>query len=139
MMMMMFTFLPMEANLKTISQTYLCSICNLSLSIENGLAWCNNCNNVSTQGEYKLKAYLRSSILKDNDHLKLHISVFNSILEGKFDRPLSNTAQNVIVCKFINKTFYFQLIDLTSVWNSLTIDNFILLLHDNLNNWLQHS
>ena len=139
MMMMMFTFLPMEANLKTISQTYLCSICNLSFSIENGLAWSNNFNNFSAQDEGNSKAYLRSSILKDNDHLKLHISVFNSILEGKFDRPLLNTAQNVIVCKFINKTFYFQLIDLTSVWNSLTIDNFILLLHDNLNNWLQHS
>ena len=108
-MMIMFKFLPMEANLKTLSQNYLCSICNLSFSIENGLAWCNNFNNVSAQDECKSKAYLRSSIRKDNDHLKLRISVFHSILEGKFDLPLSNTAQNVIVCKLINKIVLFPI------------------------------
>ena len=31
-------------DLKTLVQTYLCSNCNVSVSIENGLAWCNNCN-----------------------------------------------------------------------------------------------
>ena len=108
-MMIMFKFLPMEANLKTLSQNYLCSICNLSFSIENGLAWSNNFNNFSAQDEGNSKAYLRSSILKDNDHLKLQISVFHSILEGKFDLPLSNTAQNVIVCKLINKIVLFPI------------------------------
>ena len=33
------------ADLKTLVQTNLCSIFNVSFSIENGLAWCNNCNN----------------------------------------------------------------------------------------------
>ena len=28
-------------DLKTLVQTYLCSNCNVSVSIENGLAWCN--------------------------------------------------------------------------------------------------
>ena len=47
-------------DLKTLAQTYLCSICNVSFSIESGLAWCNNCNNVSAQSACKSKAYLRS-------------------------------------------------------------------------------
>ena len=33
------------ADLKTLVQTNLCSIFNVSFSIENGLPWCNNCNN----------------------------------------------------------------------------------------------
>ena len=99
----------MAADLKTLAQTYLCSICNVSFSIENGLAWCNNCNNVSAQNACKSKAYLGSSILKDDDQSKLHIIVFHSITERKFDIPLSNTTQNVIVCKIINKTFLFTI------------------------------
>ena len=95
------------ADLKTLAQTYLCSICNVSFSIENGLAWCNNCNNVSAQNACKSKAYLGSSILKDDDQSKLHI-FFHSIIERKFDLPLSNTAQKVIVCKLI-KTFLFTI------------------------------
>ena len=55
------------ADLKTLVQTYLGSICNVSFSIENGLAWCNNCNNVSAQSACKAKTYLGSSILKDDD------------------------------------------------------------------------
>ena len=55
------------ADLKTLAQTYLCSICNVSFSIENGLAWCNNCNNASAQSACKAKTYLGSSILKDDD------------------------------------------------------------------------
>ena len=96
------------ADLKTLAQTYLCSICNVSFSIENGLAWCNNCNNVSAQNACKSKAYLGSSILKDDDQSKLHIIFFHSIIERKFDLPLSNTAQKVIVCKLI-KTFLFTI------------------------------
>ena len=34
-------------DLKSLVQIYLCSNCNVSVSIKNGLAWCNNCNNVS--------------------------------------------------------------------------------------------
>ena len=45
-------------DLKTLAQTYLYSICNVSVSIENGLTWCNNCNNVSAQSTCKSKAYL---------------------------------------------------------------------------------
>ena len=55
------------ADLKARAQTYLCLMCNVSFSIENGLAWCNNCNNVSAQSACKSKAYLGSSKLKDDD------------------------------------------------------------------------
>ena len=97
------------ADLKTLTQTYLCSICNVSFSIESGLAWCNNYDNVSAQSACKSKAYLGLSMLKDNDQWKLHISVFHSIIERKFDLPRSNTVQNVIVFKLINKTFLFTI------------------------------
>ena len=96
-------------DLKTLAQTYLCSICNVSFSIESGLAWCNNCNNVSAQSACKSKAYLRSWILKDDDQSKLHISVFHSVIVWKFDLPLSNTAQNVIVYQLINKAFLVKI------------------------------
>ena len=96
-------------DLKTLAQTYLCSICNVSFSIESGLAWCNNCNNVSAQSACKSKAYLRSWILKDDDQSKLHISVFHSVIVWKFDLPLSNTAQNVIVYQLINKAFLLKI------------------------------
>ena len=99
----------MAADLKTLAQTCLCSINNVSFSIENGLAWCNKCNNFSAQSTCKSKAHLGSSILKDDDQSKLHIIVFHSITERKFDLPFSNTAQNVIVCKIINKTFSFTI------------------------------
>ena len=52
-------------DLKIIAETYLCSNCNVSVSIENGLAWCNNCNNVSAQSACKSKAYLGLAVLKD--------------------------------------------------------------------------
>ena len=97
------------ADLKTLAQTYLCSICSMSFSIENGLAWCNNYNNVSAQSACKSKAYLGSSILIDSDQWKLHISVFHSVIERKFDFPRSITVQNVIVFKLINKTFLFTI------------------------------
>ena len=45
------------------------------------------------------------------------------------------------LCSICNVSFSIeidQLIDSTIVWNLLIIDNFILLLHDNLNIWLQH-
>ena len=32
----------MAVDLKTLAHTYSCSNCNVSVSIENGLAWCNN-------------------------------------------------------------------------------------------------
>ena len=80
----------------------------MSFSIENGLAWCNNCN-VSAQRTCKSKAYLGSSILKDDAQSKLHIIVLHLIIERKFDLPLSNTAQNVFVSKLINKTFLFTI------------------------------
>ena len=98
----------MALYLKTLFQTYLCSNCNVSVSIENGLAWCNNFN-VSTQSACKLKAYLRLTVLKDNDQAKLHIDVSHSRIERKFDLCLSNTAQKVIVCKVINKIFLFTI------------------------------
>ena len=98
----------MALYLKTLFQTYLCSNCNVSVSIENGLAWCNNFN-VSTQSACKSKAYLRLAVLKDNDQPKLHIDVSHSRIERKFDLSLSNTAQKVIVCKVINKIFLFTI------------------------------
>ena len=73
------------------------------------LAWCNNCNNALAQSACKSKAHLGSSILKDNGQLKLRISAFHSIIEINFDLLLSNTAQNVIVCKLSNKTFLFTI------------------------------
>ena len=96
-------------DLKTLVQTNLCSICNVSFSIENGLAWCNNYNNVSAKSACISKVYLGSSILKDDEQSKLHIIVFHLIIERKFDLPLSNTTQNVIFCKLINKTFLFTI------------------------------
>ena len=90
----------MALYLKTLFQTYLCSNCNV--------AWCNNFN-VSTQSACKLKAYLRLTVLKDNDQPKLHIDVSHSRIERKFDLSLSNTAQKVIVCKVINKIFLFTI------------------------------
>ena len=78
------------ADLKTLAQTYLCSICNMSFSIENELGWCINCNNVS------FTTNTGSYILKDDDQSKLHICVFHSIIQRKSDL-LSNTEQNVIV------------------------------------------
>ena len=96
-------------DLKTLAQTYLCSICNVLFSIDSGIAWCNNCSNISAQSACKSKAYLRSWILKNDDQSKLHISVFYSVIVWKFDLPLSNTAQNVTVYKLINKAFLFKI------------------------------
>ena len=48
----------MTADLTALAQTYLCYICNVSVSIENGLVCGNNCNNVSAQSTCKSKAYL---------------------------------------------------------------------------------
>ena len=50
-------------DLKTLAQTFLCFICNVSVFIETGLAWCNNCNNVSAESACKSKAYLGLSVL----------------------------------------------------------------------------
>ena len=97
--MMMFTFLPMTkivakvvaVDLQTLAQTYMCSICKVSVSIENGLAWCNNCNNVQDKVNLnvqtcKLKAYLELSVLKDGDQSRLQMA--HSIIERKFDLSL---------------------------------------------------
>ena len=97
------------ADLETIAQSYFCSIYNMSFSIQNGIAWCNDCNNISAQSTCKSKVYLGSSIVKDDDQSKLHITVFHSIIERKFDLPLSITTQNFNVCKLINKTYLFSI------------------------------
>ena len=99
----------MAVDLKTLAHTYSYSNCNVSVSIENGLAWCNNWNNVSSQSACKSKAYLGLTVLKDDDQSKLHIDVSHSITERKFDLSHSNTAQKVIVGKLINKTFLFTI------------------------------
>ena len=93
----------------------------MSFSIENGLSWCNNCSNVWAKSACKSKAYLGSSILKENYQLKLHVSVLHSIIERNFDLPLSNTVQSVIFCKLINKTFLFTT-DRFSKWMEF-VDN----------------
>ena len=51
----------------------------------------------------------QSFILDDHDQSKLHIIVFYSVVEKNFDLPVSNTAQNAIVCKLNNKTFLFTI------------------------------
>ena len=71
-----------------------------------------------------------------DDDSKLHVSVFHSIIERKFDLPLSNAAQNLTICKLINKTFLFT-IDRFNKCREF-VYNFILLVYDNLNNSLQH-
>ena len=56
------------ADLKKFAQPNFCSIWNVPFSIENGLAWCNDCNNVSAKSACKSKVYLGSSIFKDEKH-----------------------------------------------------------------------
>ena len=36
-------------DLKTLTQTYLCTICSIPVSINNAVAWCEICDNASSQ------------------------------------------------------------------------------------------
>ena len=38
-----------STDLKTLTQTYLCPVCSAPVSIDNAVAWCEKCNNASSQ------------------------------------------------------------------------------------------
>ena len=61
----------------------MCSICKVSVSTENGLAWCNNCNNVQDKVHVNRKEL---SVLKDDDQSRLQMA--HSIIERKFHLSL---------------------------------------------------
>ena len=64
------------ADLKTLVQPNFCSIRNVPFSIENGLAWCNNCNNVSAKSACKSKVYQDHPYLKTRN-TKNYTSLFS--------------------------------------------------------------
>ena len=62
-------------DLKTLTQTYQCSKCTAPVTIQNGLAWCDACNHVSSQTVCKAKAYVIVGVVTDTDPLRCRIKI----------------------------------------------------------------
>ena len=96
-------------DLKTLGQTYQCAECNAPVTIQAALAWCQACDNVSSQSVCKAKAFVNASIVSDTDHSRYHIKIAHSLIEKKFDIIISNVPKKDIIPKLINKTFMFTI------------------------------
>ena len=61
-------------DLKTLTQTYLCSVCSDPVIINNALASCKKCDKTSSQIQCKLKAEMKMVILNDNGQLRFNLT-----------------------------------------------------------------
>ena len=52
-----------STDLKTLAQTYSCPVCSAPVSIKNSVAWCEKCDNASSQSHCKSKADVKMVIL----------------------------------------------------------------------------
>ena len=62
-------------DLKTLTQIYLYPVCSAPVSINNAVAWCKKCNNVSSQSQYKSIADVKMVILDESGQLGSTIDV----------------------------------------------------------------
>ena len=88
------------ADLKALAQTYLCSICNMSFSIENELGWCIDCNNVSFTTSKVFEKLVNNRIV---DHLEKR--VLSSDFKHGFSSFRSTTDLLTVVSDRIARAF----------------------------------
>ena len=91
-------------DLKKLTQTYLCPVCSTPVSINNAVAWCEKCDNASSQSQYRSKADVKMMILDESGQLISTIDVPKSI-----NLIVSKTPRRDIVMKRIKKSFSFTL------------------------------
>ena len=91
-------------DLKKLTQTYLCPVCSTPVSINNAVAWCEKCDNASSQSQCRSKADVKMMILDESDQLISTIDVPKSI-----NLIVSKTPRKDIVMKRIKKSFSFTL------------------------------
>ena len=91
-------------DLKKLMQTYLCPVCSTPVSINNAVAWCEKCDNASSQSQCRSKADVKMIILDESGQLISTIDVPKSI-----NLIVSKTPRKDIVMKRIKKSFSFTL------------------------------
>ena len=91
-------------DLKKLTQTYLCPVCSTPVSINNAVAWCEKCDNASSQSQCRSKADVKMMILDESGQLISTIDVPKSI-----NLIVSKTPRKDIVMKRIKKSFSFTL------------------------------
>ena len=96
-------------DLKTLTETYLCPVCRAPVSINNAVAWCEKCDNASSQSQCKSKADVKMVILNENGQSRSTIDVPHALIEKSINLAVSNTPKKDIVMKLINKSFSFTL------------------------------
>ena len=99
----------LSIDLKTPTQTYLCPVCSTSVNINNAVAWCEKCDNASSQSQCKSKADVKMVILNESDQLRSTIDVPHALIEKSINLTVSNAPKKDIVMKLINKSFSFTL------------------------------
>ena len=98
-----------SVDLKTMTQTNICSVCSAPVSINNTVAWCEKCDNASSQSQCKSKADEKMVILNEGGQLRSSIDVLYAIIEKSINLAVSDTHKKDTVMKFINKSFSFTL------------------------------
>ena len=68
-------------DLKTLTQTYLSPVCSAPVSINNVVAWCEKCDNASSQSQCKSKVDVKMLILKESGWLRSTIDVLHALIE----------------------------------------------------------
>ena len=91
-------------DLKKLTQTYLCPVCSTPVSINNAVAWCEKCDNASSQSQCRSKADVKMMILDESGQLISTIDVPKSI-----NLIVSKNPRKDIVMKRIKKSFSFTL------------------------------
>ena len=94
---------------KILTQTYLRPVCSAPVSINNAAAWCEKCDNASSQSDCKLKADLKMVIFDESVQLRSTIDVPHALIEKSINLVVSNTPKRDIAMKLINKSFSFTL------------------------------
>ena len=96
-------------DLKKLMQTYLCPVCSTPVSINNAVAWCEKCDNASSQSQCRSKADVKMIILDESGQLRSTIDVPNPLIEKSINLIVSKTPRKDIVMKRIKKSFSFTL------------------------------
>ena len=99
----------LSIDLKTMTQKYLCPVCSAPVSINNAVAWCEKCDNASSQSQCQSKADVKMVILNESGQLRSTIDVPHALIGKSINLAASNTPQKDVVRKIINKSFSFTL------------------------------
>ena len=84
-------------DLKTLTQIYLCPVCSAPVSVNNAVAWCERCDNASSQTQCKSKADVKMVMLNESGKLRSTINVPHALIEKSSNFAVLNLPKRILL------------------------------------------